>query len=252
MQGNFFEYLNNLINEDKLPHAFLLVGNTNNNDLIYSIYEVFYNTNLVKIKDIENNPNIKVISSDNIIEKSQVMNLKEKFLTTTFDNTVRLYFIENVERLNLSAGNKILKFLEEPENNIIGFLITNDLNNVLPTIKSRCEIYFLTSNNEEIISREIIEESITLTNSLNNKEFNDNFNYIKTLLTYDRKDIITIVDTIFKNLSKKSINSENISDIIYYQKLEKNLKLLDNIIELLNKNANIELTLNKLCIEWWK
>ena len=42
--------------------------------------------------------------------------------------------------MNQSASNVLLKFLEEPSDNIIGFLITNNLKLILPTIKSRCEV----------------------------------------------------------------------------------------------------------------
>ena len=34
----------------------------------------------------------------------------------------------------------MLKFLEEPEDSIIGFFITNNKENVIDTIKSRCQI----------------------------------------------------------------------------------------------------------------
>src|SRR5699024_10536228 len=39
-----------------------------------------------------------------------------------------------------SSSNTMLKFLEEPDEHIMGFFITSNLNNVIPTIRSRCEV----------------------------------------------------------------------------------------------------------------
>ena len=48
--------------------------------------------------------------------------------------------INDVELLNTSAANSILKFLEEPEENIIAILITSNRNLVINTIVSRCQV----------------------------------------------------------------------------------------------------------------
>ena len=41
--------------------------------------------------------------------------------------------------MTLQAVNSVLKFLEEPESEVYAFLTTNNVNNVLPTIVSRCQ-----------------------------------------------------------------------------------------------------------------
>lgn len=246
MQEKFLLYLKEKINEDRLPHAFLLV-NINEDDMIQKINTVLFETNTVFDKDINNNPYIKILYSDSLIDKSKITELKESFLTTTFDNNKKLYFIKQVDKLNVSASNKLLKFLEEPENNILGFLFTNNINAVLPTIKSRCEIFYLNDIKTDI-SEEISNEADEFLVRLNNKEIHENFIYIKKILEYNREDILVILNLMFENLNEdlKNNTSKN------FQKLAKNIKLLDNIIELLEHNMNIELTLNKLCIEWWK
>ena len=44
----------------------------------------------------------------------------------------RVYIIENVELMSLSAANSLLKFMEEPKDNqTIGFLLTDDVNAVI-------------------------------------------------------------------------------------------------------------------------
>ena len=62
--------------------------------------------------------------------------------------------------MNISAGNSILKFLEEPEENIVAILITKNLYKVLETIVSRCQIlnfnnYFYDFNDSDFISKSL-------------------------------------------------------------------------------------------------
>ena len=52
----------------------------------------------------------------------------------------KVYIINGVENLNIAASNSILKFLEEPEENIIAILVCDNINNVLETIISRCQV----------------------------------------------------------------------------------------------------------------
>ena len=49
--------------------------------------------------------------------------------------------------MNDSSSNTLLKFLEEPNDNIVAILLTKDRYKLLPTIISRCQIISLKSNN---------------------------------------------------------------------------------------------------------
>ena len=69
-----------------------------------------------------------------IIQKEQVTNLKNEFKIKSAFNNKRIYIIKNAENLNKSSANTMLKFLEEPEDNIIALLITNNKTKVLETI----------------------------------------------------------------------------------------------------------------------
>ena len=56
------------------------------------------------------------------------------------ENGRRVYVIYGFERLSNVISNKILKFLEEPADNIYAILLTQNIEKVLPTIISRCQI----------------------------------------------------------------------------------------------------------------
>lgn len=77
------------------------------------------------------------------IKKDQLKELKKELNETSIESKKRIYIIHEAEKLNLSASNSILKFLEEPEANIIAILITNNRHQLLETIISRCQIISL-------------------------------------------------------------------------------------------------------------
>ncbi len=56
------------------------------------------------------------------------------------ENGRRVYIIYGFERLSRDISNKILKFLEEPQNNIYAILLTENFERILPTIVSRCQV----------------------------------------------------------------------------------------------------------------
>ena len=42
--------------------------------------------------------------------------------------------------MRAETSNSMLKFLEEPDNNVVAILMTNNYNNILSTIVSRCQV----------------------------------------------------------------------------------------------------------------
>lgn len=97
-------------------------------------------TQCKKIDD-SNYSELKVINPDGIwIKKEQLDELQIEFSKKPLEGNYKIYIINQVERLNQYAANSLLKFLEEPEEGIIAILITNNLFQVLETIRSRCQI----------------------------------------------------------------------------------------------------------------
>ena len=86
-------------------------------------------------------------------------NIETQFEKTAFETKgIMIYIIHLVENMGVEAVNSILKFLEEPGSEIYAFLTTNNENNVLPTIISRCQLLRLKSVNR----KEVINEAISL------------------------------------------------------------------------------------------
>ena len=113
-----------------------------------------------KIINLINNgsfSDLKIIRpSGKYIKKEQLVDVMSEFKNSSLYNWKKIYIIEYAENLNLSSGNTILKFLEEPVDDIVAILITKNIKKVLPTIVSRC---FIISDNKYRI-KEFTNEKI--------------------------------------------------------------------------------------------
>ena len=98
------------------------------------------------------NPQSITINADEINKLLNYMETK-----SLHENGRRVYIIYGFERLSREVSNKILKFLEEPNDNIYGILLTKDVDKILPTIVSRCQTitlnFDLMSDDTEIIKK---------------------------------------------------------------------------------------------------
>ncbi len=87
---------------------------------------------------------LKIISPDGSwIKKEQLEELQKQFSTKAIESKNKIYIINDAEKMNASAANSILKFLEEPEPGIIAILITDNMYQLLDTIISRCQVISL-------------------------------------------------------------------------------------------------------------
>lgn len=173
-QPLFYEEMKKSIKNDRLSHAYLIETNGYeeiDSLIIELVKEIFFN-NVLGVEEqtnisylIDNNclDDLIIVEPDtNVIKKEQIQHVIEKFKTSSLNNRPRIYVIKEAEKLNKYAANSMLKFLEEPENNIIAFLITENRYKVLETIRSRCQVFSLVNNikNEKLELDELIFEII--------------------------------------------------------------------------------------------
>ena len=86
------------------------------------------------------NPNlllIDILTEKKNIDINQIRELITHLNKSSFNNKERFIIIDNIETLNISSINALLKILEEPPLNTYFILINND-RFILPTLKSRC------------------------------------------------------------------------------------------------------------------
>ena len=243
MNKKTIELLKKTFSENKNSHAFLM--ETNNldlclNDITSMILEF---NNISREINLENIPDVKVIFPDGKeIKKEQVSLILEQFQTFPVELKHRYYIIVESEVMNQSAANVILKFLEEPDNAVIGFFITKNKAAMINTIVSRCQNYrFLYEENHEIK----VENVLNFIENMNCSEIYKKILFLNNFILKDRTDNIKKL----KEVKEYLVNSENL-DIKQIKLLVKRVSLLDNVIERLLKNANQELVIIDLARNW--
>lgn len=136
----------NSINNNKLVQAYLLVSNDKSFMMQYSLdfsKKIICDDDEKISKMIDENtyPELVIIEPiNNVIKKEQLINLQEAFSVKPTLGKKMVYIINGADKLFTSSANTILKFLEEPSDDIVAILLTDNLQKVLPTIKSRCQI----------------------------------------------------------------------------------------------------------------
>lgn len=164
VQAKLFEYFLRAVDNNKLSHAYLFDVNNNSDyfQIIVNICKMIFcendkyfcdNCNICKRIEHNNFPDLMFIRPDGTyIKKEQIMELQDNFSKTSIESKKRVYIIFECEKMNKSTSNSLLKFLEEPCDNVIAFLVTNNINSLLDTIKSRCQVMKLVYNNNSLSS----------------------------------------------------------------------------------------------------
>ena len=199
----------------------------------------------ILIKHIFKNDNLNSLANDFVcisksekknIQKEDILKIKKLILNTSYINKKRVYLIEETEKLNSTSANMILKFLEEPSENVVALFITNNIDLVLSTIKSRCQIVNIFYDADNIYEEEklkVIDEFLK-----QNKFFSifDSKNYFKK---YDRNQIIDLLENYLKYLLSNDFNNDNL----------KLIKKLNKVLNLLNNNVNVDYAFDVLFLE---
>ncbi len=178
-----------------------------------------------KLIQNKSNPNfylIDVVEDKKNIDISQIRELIINLNKSSFNKKKRFVLVDNIELLNISSINALLKVLEEPNENI-NFILINNNKRVLPTIKSRCLNFkvFLTMDQSVRIINQLINDDI---NNVVNKELFDNYvtpgKLVKIIkLSQEHKLDLANIDlkTTLKTIIKDKIYKKNksVTEIIY-------------------------------------
>lgn len=89
-----------------------------------------------------NHPDVLLVDSEgkNSLSIDQIRPLKEELAKSPVESSRRFFFIKEAEKLTLSAANALLNLLEEPVAPVVSILITNNVDQILPTIRSRVQV----------------------------------------------------------------------------------------------------------------
>ena len=224
-------YLNNLehlYKENKLPNKILLSGNKGIGKALLVknfLYKVFDDNNshiLINNNSHPNILNIKKKDDKKIIEIDQIRDIIKFTNQSSFNNKSKFIIIDDVEYLNQSSSNALLKSLEEPNFNVNFFLVYNSNLKILDTIKSRCIEIKINLNQEDtkLIVNKYFDDEVyeNINNSLSN--FYSTPNFLILLVNYLKENDLSLVDTRINVLIK---------NIIVNKHYNKNIFVKDNL-----------------------
>ena len=269
-----FEKIYNSFLANKMGHAFLI--ETNNIDGAYKqILELAKKINcpLSFSHDcqekcdicfqVDNSclPSIKCIEPiGQTIKKEQIIEVKDAFNSNSLVTKYNIYIIKNAEKLNSSSANVLLKFLEEPTTETIAFFILNNKKNIIPTIKSRCQVFNCNFLDEKAINEEdLIDTVATIFKNLFSEKSASFIKNKELVLSAfkDRKDQEQFLNFTFNLLTKEinsRLNNEKLDrSYIFCDFSTKNLiKIIQRTKEIIEKtsyNVNMELLLDDYFIK---
>ena len=268
IKQKFVDYVNSIILNKKISHAYLVELSNYEDDYSYVLFFVkmiLCNTSFDKVltdysilsDQIDNNnyPDLKVIEPiGNSIRKNQLTELQEDYVNTSLIDGKRIYIIKNAEKLNSSSANTILKFLEEPVDNVIAILITTNRYKVIKTILSRCQILSL---KEEKLNFDYNDDFIDfLKLLLNPKNLFLNYKSITDDYLIDKNNALnyftlvenSIVSYFHNKYSTGGLNNK-VYDIISLKSddfLLKYLSIIENELKKLKFNVNFKLWLDSI------
>ncbi len=142
------------VENNKLPHAFLLVGQEGIGvgDLSVAMGQYLLclsplnriacgRCRACQLLDAGTHPDLIRVCPEGAGKQIKVDQVREiaKFVDQTAQQGgYKIIVLEPAEAMNINAANALLKHLEEPPGRTIFFLVSHALNRVLPTIRSRC------------------------------------------------------------------------------------------------------------------
>lgn len=249
-QPKVVKLLENSLLKDRLSHAYLFEGETGTKKYETAIYFAQMLLCLedekpcLKCKNCKRiahgiHPNVYVIEPDGtMIKKKQIQELQTEFSKTSIEPGKKIYIIKNIDKINTSAANALLKFLEEPFPNVHAILTTSNINRILPTIISRSQVVSFHSVNKDVLCDEIQELGVFESTARIVAELTNNVGEALKLIDQEYfldvldivKDVYDIVNTHEKSLviyfnqnssiiyQDKEISSLLLSSLILYQK----------------------------------
>ncbi|GAB6099722.1 DNA polymerase III subunit delta' C-terminal domain-containing protein [Halanaerocella petrolearia] len=242
--------LQNSLRQDRLSHAYLFTGVEGvGKDIAAFEFAKAVNCrskvddacdNCISCRKVTsgNHPDIKKLQPDgSSIKIDQMRAFQQEILYKPYESKKKIYVIHQAEKMTSEAANSLLKTLEEPPKHGIIILLTNNIDQLLPTVISRCQLVRFNR-----ISSQLIREKL-------------GFDYE---LTEEREQLIT---SLAAGRLKKAINlvedeeqleqrNEIMELIVSFSDLDQ-LQIFSIVKELLSYKESIDQVLNFI-LSWYR
>ena len=196
------------------------------------------------------NPNIFIISPEQeTIKKEQIDSLEHEFALSS--DYKRVFIIKDIDKATLSASNSLLKFLESLNEGDYGILLSENINLVLPTIKSRSVLVHFLPKAKQLISKELINRGVIEDNSRAIATITNNsseaMNMAKDKMFNQILDLVKKIGVDIEDESK-NITLELVTEGNFLKQLEKkyHIYFLDLLINIQSDKVKKQLCMDNL------
>lgn len=163
---NIKEFLNRSIESDKISHSYIFEGHESLGKFSFAMEYAKQllcssenmNYCLEKV-DHGNHPDLKIIEIEGkSIKNKQIESFQEFVQIKPYEAEKKVVIINDAEKMTTSAQNRILKVLEEPPSYGVIILVCKNSMELLPTIKSRCQLIKFNRVGRDEISKFICDK----------------------------------------------------------------------------------------------
>lgn len=221
-----------------MSQAHLITGG-NDKSRWKKILEI-YNT-VKPNQDPGTNPDTQILTTETTLKIEDIRNLSHLLSLKPYHTPPKTAIVIQTEKLTLEAQGAFLKLLEEPPGETVFILAVDNLENLLPTMVSRCRLIYLPAE---------------LKIDLSEKEIKENRDSLETILKSSAGERIK-----FTEKMKSREEAQNFCQIqlfLWRERLLKNHNLetvavireIQKTLDYLSANVNPRLTVENLLLDY--
>ncbi len=261
------EYLNCAVKNNSVSHAYLFETNNFAESLIFvKEFAKFLlcpnngcgECNICHLIESNQYRDYYVIdATSSNIKKSQILDLQTEFKNKALLNR-RVYVITDASKLNNSSANTLLKFLEEPENDIVALLLCNNRYQIIDTIRSRCQVFplYYSANdyNYDDDSLSFLEDVTINRERFYIDRFSEKYSFLddKNLLEvkcYKILELLQLLVNLKCGLISNFNSLEKLSTKLEINVIIKIALITDDFLSTLKYNINLKLAVDKYLLD---
>ncbi|HEM3463109.1 TPA: DNA polymerase III subunit delta' [Streptococcus suis] len=152
LQPSVFQRFVTILEQRRLAHAYLFLGDFASFDMAIFLSQSLFCQEKEGVLPCQKCRSCRLIEANefsdvtviapqgNVIKTDTIRELVKNFSQSGFESNKQVFIIRDAEKMHANAANSLLKVIEEPQSAIHIFLLTNQEEAVLPTIKSRTQI----------------------------------------------------------------------------------------------------------------
>ncbi|WP_105113253.1 DNA polymerase III subunit delta' [Streptococcus suis] len=158
LQPTVFQRFVTILEQNRLAHAYLFSGDFASYDMAIFLSQSLFCQEKAGVLPCQTCRPCRLIEAGEfsdvtllepqgtIIKTETVRELVKNFSQSGFESSTQVFIIRDAEKMHANAANSLLKVIEEPQSDIHIFLLTNQEEAVLPTIKSRTQMMAFPKN----------------------------------------------------------------------------------------------------------